>query len=146
LNTLTVKLGEHFALEYERAINPTTSLFIGPALFAGFTSFGPEQAQELGIGAMVGARFFLTGEAPEGLFAGPSLSLGYASASSGGDRRSAMRVSSGAMLGYTWIFFRTFDLSLGAGANYVNVTNQLGGGRVPGPLEATLRVAMGVAF
>src|SRR5688500_10330674 len=103
-NTITVKVGEHLALEYERAVRDTISLFIGPALFAGSVRDDIAASSELGVGASLGARFFLTGAAPAGLFASPVFHVGYTYVRQGPYHSSAARLSSGAMLGYTWIF------------------------------------------
>ena len=148
-NTVVIKLGEHFAVEYERAVHPKVSVFVGPALFASYNKSGTHTRSELGFGGTVGARFFVTGLAPEGLFVGPLLTLGYSTVRDTGDTDNTshgLRITSGAMVGYTWIFGQVFDLSLGAGANYVNASTSVAGGPAPSPVEASLRGAIGVAF
>jgi hypothetical protein len=145
-NTVSVKLGEHMAVEYERAVLPEMSVFVGPALFVGFASTDNVVRSELGFGGALGARFFITGVAPEGLFVGPVLNLGYSRTRVGAEITSGLRLSTGAMVGYTWIFFNVFDLSLGAGANYVNVTSLHDAPQAPRPFEASYRLALGVAF
>lgn len=144
-NTLTVKFGENLALEYERAVRPDVSIFIGPALAVGFTNFNHEFESELGIGSVMGARFFLSGEAPAGLFMSPFIDLSYYATNARGTHISGLRLKSGGMLGYTWIFGRRFVVSAGVGATYADIT---GGPFVKsgGPVEGTLRFAMGVAF
>lgn len=145
-NTVVVKLGEHFAVEYERAVHPKVSVFVGPAMFAAYGRAGNVTNTELGFGGTVGARFFVAGMAPEGLFVGPLLTIGYSSYRNAGVSSHGLRLTSGAMVGYTWIFGQVFDLSLGAGANYVNASTTLAGGAAPNPVEASLRAAIGVAF
>jgi hypothetical protein len=145
-NTVTVSLGQHFTVEYERAVRPDVSLYVGPALFAGFASLSGEERSELGLGGQIGARFFITGQAPEGLFVSPSLTLAYARLRAGTTYQSGLRVSSGAMLGYTFLFGDVVALSLGAGASYIGISRTEGSVAMPGPLEANVRVAMGVAF
>ena len=145
-NTVVIKLGEHFAVEYERAVHPKVSVFVGPAMFAAYNRVGNVTNTELGFGGTVGARFFVAGLAPEGLFVGPLLTIGYSNMTNAGISSHGLRITSGAMVGYTWIFGDVFDLSLGAGANYVNASTTLAGGSAPSPVEASLRAAIGVAF
>src|SRR4051794_2010977 len=97
-NTVAVKLGEHMAVEYERAVRPEISVFVGPALFAGYASTDSVTRSELGFGGAIGARFFVTGVAPEGLFVGPVLNLGYSRTNQAGQVTSGLRLSTGAMV------------------------------------------------
>lgn len=145
-NTVVIRLGEHFAVEYERAVDPKVTIFVGPAAFVAYSTANGVDRSELGLGGTIGARFFVSGLAPEGLFVGPLLTASYSTVREGAERRHGMRITSGAMIGYTWIFANAFDLSLGAGANYVNATRSQDGASPPGPVEASLRAAVGVAF
>ncbi len=146
-NTVVIRLGDRFAVEYERAVHQQVSLFVGPALVAGVVNAGGTTVKnEIGVGSTLGARFFVRGRAPEGLFIGPILYLGYSHVSERGQTATGLRLSSGAMLGYTTVFFDILVISLGVGASYLNVTQVADGSDVPGPVETNLRFALGVAF
>lgn len=146
-NTVVIRLGDRFAVEYERAVHPQVSLFLGPALVAGIVDGNRSVAKnEFGVGSSLGARFFVRGRAPEGLFIGPLLYLGYSHISEAGQSATGLRLSSGAMVGYTAIFFDIFVVSLGVGASYLNVTHVVNAADAPGPVETNLRFALGVAF
>lgn len=168
LNTVTVAplslLGGNLGLEYERVVAPKVTLFAGPSLtfssgllsFLGVSSFG--------FGAHAGGRYFLTGDAPSGLWLGPQLSFNAATvsatASSGADSQDISMSTFGfnalAMVGYTWITDSGVDISIGAGGGYGslsftgNTSGSAGSAEFPvvegSFFSGAVRAAVGFAF
>ena len=67
----------HFQVEYERTVSQRWSLFLSPIAFHHALWYPPvssDDATATGYGIDFGARWFLTGRAPTGVFAGPFLS------------------------------------------------------------------------
>lgn len=97
-------------VEIEHGFHDRFSLFAGPQLLFLDDIFG--------VGVQGGARVFMIGHAPEGFWIGPQFTFAYASV---GDA-TGVAYGLGGLLGYTFIFENGFDLSLGAGAQYLAAT------------------------
>lgn len=136
LNTLVLGRGQ-LAVEYERAVFSRLSLFISPQPVVLFTGTDVEW----GFLGEVGARVFLFGEAPAGLFVAPELLLAYSRQAASGVVTAELRPGVGAMLGLTLVLFDRLVLSGGLGIRYLELENA--GGR---PLKALPRGAIGFAF
>ncbi len=160
-NTITIEplamiLSRTVSLEYERVVMDELSFFVSPSLAVGSVTDGDAEASFLAYGASVGARLFPWGQAPAGPFVSGSFQLAWADAErrtvdDGGTNvtrsGSGSGYAVGAVAGYAWVFSGTFDLSLGLGANWTDVTVDIDGevlGR--GGLQWLGRVAVGVAF
>lgn len=136
LNTVVLGRGQ-FAIEYERAVFSRLSLFVSPQPVVLFT--GDEV--EWGFLGELGARVFLLGEAPAGLFVAPELLLAYSRQAASGVVTAELKVGYGAMLGLTLVFFERLVLSGGLGVQYLALDNAAGR-----PLKALPRLAVGFAF
>lgn len=136
LNTVVLGRGQ-VAIEYERAVFSRLSLFVSPQPVVLFT--GDEV--EWGFLGELGARVFLVGEAPAGLFIAPELLLAYSRQAASGVVTAELKVGYGAMLGLTLVFWERLVLSGGLGVQYLALEN------APGrPLKALPRLAVGFAF
>lgn len=148
LNPLAMLLGS-FSLEYERAVSPGMSWFVGPRYAFARTSDAGVETTVHGVGVVGGLRLFLTGVAPKGLFLSPNASVGYASGKDNlGGEASAISYSLGLLGGYTWIFADVFDLSIGLGAQYASPEAKADNGRKLGysGFGPDLRLSLGYAF
>jgi len=121
-------------VQYERAITPSLSLFVGPRV-----QFGPwvlvtssdhyRLDSEFGIGVELGARVYMRGHAPDGLFIGLLASVllhswmePVASTVSGAPIQQEVTgalIHTGVQFGYQWIIRRAFVVSVGVGASLV---------------------------
>lgn len=110
-------------VEYERPLNTKMSFYVAPNLtlpfgLGGLLS-GSAGVSYFGVGTGVGLRFFLTKDAPQGLFVGPELNVNYVtvSASGGGSSATASGLGYGAsgMVGYSFITEGGFAISTGLG-------------------------------
>lgn len=135
-NPLGMALGI-FNIEYERAVSDRVSVYGGPSYFG--LGIGDESIDAFGLD--LGARFFVSGQAPEGFFLSPGLGLAYVTASATDE--SLFGWTASGLLGYTWLFGRAFDLSLGFGGSYFNM--EVAGVGFRGFLPAA-RASIGAAF
>jgi hypothetical protein len=136
------------AVHFERSFASWLTLYAGPRAFLfGFgDSFRDDDVFTVGLD--LGLRFFVVGRAPEGFWFSPNGGLGFASVDSSlGDAEQTLGWWAGGLAGYTWIFGRSFVLSVGGGANYVDMTARFGGVRFGfrGALLAA-RAAVGWSF
>jgi hypothetical protein len=116
-NLILFNAGSAFAgrleLEYERAVHRLVSVNAAGYLVA-FDSIGNENL--IGIGAFVGARVYMLGAAPEGLWFG--LDVGPAFRTARRDREIRLRGGQiGALLGYTGVWGR-FAITGGFGGQF----------------------------
>ena len=155
-NTVVADLGAVLhgvvSVQYERAASPAVSYFVGPRvqfgpapLLLGYTYQLLERRVGVGVGVDAGARLFLLGYAPNGLFLAFQVACWWQSQTDFWPGESnGMLLQTGLQIGYQRIFARGFVLSLGAGASL------LWGGGYIGSTIATFvfpaRVALGVAF
>lgn len=147
LNTITVNplalLFGTINFEYERATSPHLSVFVGPS----YSSLSDGAQTVTGVGGSAGLRLFPGGLAPEGFFVGPTFQMAYAGSDVPGSP-SALVWGAGGILGYTWLIGGFFDVSIGAGAQYMSFeVDSVYGGTVgfTGILPA-IRLALGGGF
>jgi hypothetical protein len=112
--------GNHLGVEYQSALSPLLSLYVAPSLMVGWShgSFTGVLDGLWGLDVQGGPRFFVLGQAPEGLYVGPAVSVGFGWGERNAASARGYELSLGAMAGYNWIPFQLFDVSLGAGALY----------------------------
>ena len=154
INPLPLVLGM-VALEYERATSENLSLYVAPSYWSLSFGSGDDEFGFASYGLGIGARYFMSGVAPEGFWVAPGIDIGFASAEWRGVEGSGVGFGIGAQLGYTWILGDVFDISLGLGAQYASnevevevdeagiketQTNGYSG------VSPTLRFAIGAAF
>lgn len=148
-NVIFFNFGSTFAgrleLEYERALHPRVSIF-GNWYVTAFDSIGNESL--IGFGGLVGARVFLLGGAPEGIW--------FAWSIGGFQRQSRPKLEgvdvklagmqTGGMFGYTGVW-RRFALTLGGGATYsYGRLEVLGQSVKDGEWDPWFKIGLGVAF
>jgi|CXWL01.1.fsa_nt_gi hypothetical protein len=136
-----------FNLEYEQAMASFASFYVGVNYLGmrGILPAGYERA--LVVGPEVGARFYLLGSAPAGLWLGPYLGAAYVSNTAGGVTQSSLGWGLGAMAGFNLVLFRHLMLSLGAGTGWIDNSSSPAGYRVGlYGFVPRLRLAAGIAF
>lgn len=136
-----------FNLEYEQALASFVSLYGGVNYLGmrGILPAGYDRA--LVIGPEVGARFYLIGNAPAGLWLGPYVGAAYVSNTAGGVTQSSFGWGLGAMAGINLVLFKHLMLSAGAGTGWVDHSSSPNGVRVGlYGFVPRLRIAAGVAF
>jgi hypothetical protein len=118
-NLILFNFGSTFAgrieLEYERALHPRVSIF-GAAYAVAFDSLG--NATLVGFGGLAGARVFLLGGAPEGIWFAWEVG-GFRRNQRGTQDVQLRGVQTGGMFGWTGVWSR-FALTLGAGGTYTH--------------------------
>jgi hypothetical protein len=130
--------------EYEQALSPSLSGFLGP--YIAYARIVDTSA--LALGVLGGIRyFFLESRSPAGLWAGPQAVLGYVTVTRGDTSATGAILSLGGLLGYTWLFDSGFVASLGGGIQFTYATVAAQGDAVDlrgyGP---ALRLAIGWSF
>lgn len=147
-NTLTVNpvglVNGQINFEIEHATGPKTSVYGGLNFLIVQPQFGSPGGRVTGVGPELGARFFILGTAPEGVYVSPfvdaailqnrdDVSLGYAV---------------GGMAGLTLIPFDTLTLSLGVGTAYHEMAVTRADGSRVGVVgwAPRFRLGLGVAF
>lgn len=145
-NLILFNFGSTFAgrieLEYERALHPRVSIF-GAAYAVAFDSLG--NARLVGFGGLVGARVFLLGSAPEGIWF--AWQVGGIRRNERGNQNVRLKgVQTGGMFGWTGVWSR-FALTMGAGITYSHGRVQVFGQSVKDhEWNAWLKIGIGVAF
>lgn len=133
-------------IEYERALTTWASLYGG----LNFLYFGGvlrlNTTTRFAVGPELGARLYLIGNAPAGLWLGPYVNAGYVTNFDGGSSYGSLGLGAGAMAGFNLVLGH-FIGSLGAGVGYFDNSARVGEGRI-GQYGVTprLRLAVGVAF
>lgn len=106
-------------VEYERALRDWFGISLGLAVTSFRGAFTPqEQAGVIAIGPEIGAKFHFIQDAPGGLWVGPYLGMGVVAARNGAASASVFTYDLGAALGYNFILFEHFVLSIGAGGGF----------------------------
>ncbi|HLV61450.1 MAG TPA: hypothetical protein VKY51_08645 [Fredinandcohnia sp.] len=123
-----------FGIEYERAVAERISLYGSPR----YLDRRIDGLHAEGFGLDAGARFFVSGQAPEGLFLSPAVGLYLPTA---GDRLLGWTAT--ALVGHTWLIDRSFDISLGFGAVLYDLKED---GRERRAIMPTGRISIGAAF
>lgn len=158
-NVAEAALGGAVVLGYEGALTPYVSLFVEPrwqfrpSLL--HTDSDEDSTISLGVGATLGARFYLRGYAPTGLFFEVHATLQWQrwtprspwlpTSLGPTPEHSGLAFWPGVMFGYQWVFARAVAVAVGAGVEVVCVKPlSLGGGEMEAQGVAfPLRVAIG---
>ncbi|MBX7117293.1 MAG: DUF3575 domain-containing protein [Myxococcaceae bacterium] len=136
-----------FNIEYEHAVAPWVGLYGGVNFLAFRGVLSPGYDRTLSVGPEVGARFYLLGNAPAGLWLGPYLGAAYVSNTAQGISQSSFGWGVGAMAGVNLVLFHRLMLSFGAGTGWIDNSSSPAGYRVGlYGFVPRLRLAVGVAF
>jgi hypothetical protein len=133
-------------IEYERALSTWISLYGG----INFLYFGGvlrlDTPTRFAIGPELGARLYVIGNAPSGLWLGPYVNTAYVSNYSGGSNYGSLGLGAGAMAGFNLVLGH-FMGSLGAGVGYFDNSTTASGTRI-GQYGVTprFRLSLGVSF
>ncbi len=106
-------------LAYERVLSPRVALQLEAQVFG--TWFGPafDLPNLRGLGGQLRPSFFLTEDAPRGVYVAPFLRIDRVTATKDDLSGSAVGFSSGVFGGYSWLFAERVNLRLGAGVQYM---------------------------
>jgi hypothetical protein len=130
-NALQLDLGlAVVGLAYERIFHPRFATQLEAHVFG--TWFGPifDQPNVRGFGGQVRPSFFLTDDAPRGVYVAPYLRVNRVSATEGDEVGSGVGFSSGLFGGYSFLFAERVNLRIGAGAQYMSYVVDVAGTRV----------------
>jgi hypothetical protein len=133
-------------VEYERALTSWISLYGG----INFLYFGGvlrlNTPTRFAIGPELGARLYVIGNAPAGLWLGPYVNTAYVSNYDGATSYGSLGLGAGAMAGFNLVLGH-FIGSLGVGVGYYDNSTMVGESRL-GAYGVTprFRLALGVAF
>jgi hypothetical protein len=117
-NPLAILFGV-FNAEYEQALGPNMSMFVGPSLIY----LSALDTSVLGLGLTGGLRYFVgSGRAPKGFWVGPQVGLSYVSLTANDTTVAGAAIGVGGLLGYTWLFNSGFVVSLGGGVQFTYAT------------------------
>jgi hypothetical protein len=120
-------------LAYERILHPRFAVQLEAQIFG--TWFGPivDLPNMRGFGGQIRPSFFLTDDAPRGVYVAPftrvdrvSSTATDANASTG----SAVGFSSGVFAGYSFLFAERVNLRIGTGLQYMSYVVDAGGNRI----------------
>lgn len=143
LNPLALQ-HQQLGVEYERAFGRGLSLYLAPE----FAYSRTEDSWQLTLAGTLGARLFVLGSAPSGIYFGPEVSTLYQRSYRGLVLRRAWGLGLGGSVGWTLVLFNRFTLSAGFSAQYRSVpdTESAEEGALRVELIPTPRLAFGVAF
>lgn len=152
-NPLATVLAGTANVEYERAIAPWASLFVGPQVQFGYGVLLRSGADDkiFGLGLSAGARFYVFGDAPRGFFLSPQLDIAYVTLRRGSAEGSGAGFGIAALIGYQWLVADHFAISLGIGGRYLAVTANASSGGSSASTDTSGfglagRLALGAAF
>jgi hypothetical protein len=136
-----------YSVEYERTLGERWGVTAGvTGFYANGTPFDAS-IRSRGLGGNLGARYYLTGTAPQGLFAAAFLRAFHVSLEAADGMAEGPAVGGGAMVGYAHVFWQRLHVSAAAGAHVLwgdaAGTHLMPSGRT---LDPELRLAVGVAF
>lgn len=134
--------------EIESAIASRVSLYGGVTFLVWEGVFNERDGDGyFAIGPELGARLFLLGDAPVGLWVGPFAGLAYVSVEDSGRTAEALGAYAGGMAGVTVVMLDAIALSGGIGVGYHDLTATIDD-EVYGTIGAVprFRLALGVAF
>lgn len=135
-----------FNLEYERAVASSLGIYGGVNFLYFDGVLRPGAGTVFAVGPEIGARLYLIGDAPAGLWLGPYLNGAYVRNVSGGVASSSFGYGAGGMAGFNLVLSH-FVASVGAGLGYLDYSSSVLGQRVGQfGLTGRLRLAIGVAF
>lgn len=118
-------------LAYERIFHPRFAVQVEAQIFG--TWFGPivDLPNMRGFGGQIRPSFFVTGDAPRGVYVAPFTRVDRVSSTTTNDvTGSAVGFSSGVFAGYSFLFADRVDLRIGTGAQYMSYVVDAGGTRI----------------
>lgn len=104
--------------EYERALNELVGITAGLNINSYRSAWYPNAPGYVALGPELGIRFHFIRAAPRGFWFGPYLDLAYVASRDNGSTATAFGYGVGGALGYNFVFFRHFLLSLGVGGGF----------------------------
>ncbi len=143
LNPLVLK-ERRLGVEYERALGRGFSLYLAPEFAYGRA----ERSWHLTLGGTLGARIFVIGKAPSGIYFGPEVAVDYQRERREQGLRKAFGLGVGGSVGWTLVFFDRFTLAAGFSAQYRAIPDLESSEEeaIRVELVPTPRLAFGVAF
>jgi hypothetical protein len=143
LNPLALK-DERLGVEYEHAFGRGFSLYLAPEFAYGRS----ERSWELALGGTLGARIFVLGKAPSGIYFGPEAGVDYQRERRSGVLRKGFGLGLGGNVGWTLVFFNRLTVAAGLSAQYRAVPDleSTEEDAIQVKLVPTPRLAIGVAF
>lgn len=117
-------------LAYERIVHPRVAVQLEAQIFG--TWFGPlvDLPNMRGFGGQVRPSFFVTEDAPRGVYVAPFTRVDGVSSSANGVTGSAVGFSAGVFAGYAFLFAERVNLRVGAGAQYMSYVVDAAGTRI----------------
>lgn len=117
-------------LAYERVFTSWLATQVEAQIFG--TWFGPifDEPRLSGFGGQVRPSFFVTNDAPRGVYVAPFFRVDRVGAEANGKTGNAVGFSSGVFAGYSFVFADRVNLRLGAGAQYMSYVIDVEGTRV----------------
>ena len=117
-------------LAYERPFHPRFATQLEAHIFG--TWFGPifGLPNVTGLGGQVRPTFFLTDDAPRGVYLAPYLRVNRVTATKNGAEGDAVGFSSGVFAGYSFVVAERVNFRIGAGAQYMSYVVDVAGERV----------------
>jgi len=104
--------------EYERALNELFGITVGMNIDSYKSAWYANAPGYVAIGPELGVRFHFIRAAPRGFWIGPYLDLAYVAAHDRAGTTTSVGYGLGGALGYNFVFFRHFLLSLGVGGGF----------------------------
>lgn len=117
-------------LAYERILHPRVAVQLEAQIFG--TWFGPivDLPNMRGFGGQVRPSFFITDDAPRGVYLAPFTRVDRVSSTVNDVTGSAVGFSSGVFAGYSFLFAERVNLRVGAGAQYMSYVIDAAGTRI----------------
>lgn len=136
-----------YNVEYEHALGARWSVTGAVTGFYANGTLFDSSVRSRGLGGGLGARYYFTGAAPQGLFAAAFARAFYASLQASDGMDEGATAGGGAMLGYAHVFWRRLHVSAAAGAHVlwgdVAGTHLMPKGYA---IDPEVRLGLGVAF
>lgn len=130
-NAIQLDLGlAVIGLAYERILHPRFAVQVEAQIFG--TWFGPivDLPNMRGFGGQIRPSFFLTDDAPRGLYVAPFTRVDRVSSTANDITGSAVGFSSGVFAGYSFLFAERVNLRVGTGAQYMSYVVQAASTRI----------------
>lgn len=117
-------------LAYERILHPRVALQIEAQIFG--TWFGPivDLPNMRGFGGQIRPSFFLSDDAPRGVYVAPFTRVDRVSSTANDVTGSAVGFSAGLFAGYSFLFAERVNLRIGTGAQYMSYVIDAAGTRI----------------